>query len=124
MPSVVWRDTQDSSPPPKICSDCSPFGWIGGRAGGGTWLGSDVVQKFLSETGDGQALGWQIPAYAPAEAFGHSGFTGTFVLGVPSSRLGIVLLTNRQHLGVDHETSYPDIAPLQREVTEALTRGR
>ena len=91
---------------------------------GDALIGADVVDRFLEPTGDGQALGWQLPDYAPAGAFGHTGFTGTFVLGVPEMRLGVVLLTNRQNFGVDENTSYPDVAPLQRAVTAALTRSR
>ena len=53
-------------------------------------------------------------------SFGHTGFTGTFVLGVPAEGLSVVLLTNRQNVGVDAETRYPDIAPLQRAVTQAV----
>jgi CubicO group peptidase (beta-lactamase class C family) len=79
-----------------------------------------TVTRFLTSTGDDQALGWQLPAYAPHGAFGHSGFTGTFVLGVPEHEVALVLLTNRQNVGVDAETRYPDVGPLQREVTAAV----
>lgn len=87
-------------------------------------FGADVVDLFLTSTGDGQALGWQLPEYAPTRSFGHTGFTGTFVLGVQDQGLSIVLLTNRQHGGVDANTEYPDIGALQRDVTAALTGGR
>ena len=84
-------------------------------------LDPDTVDEFLRSTGDGQALGWQLPSYAPPGSFAHTGFTGTFVLGVPDRGLSIVLLTNRQNVGVDAESQYPDVGPLQRRVTEALT---
>ena len=95
----------------------------GGVYEGRRHLSADVVDVFLTSTGDGQALGWQLPGYAPATSFGHTGFTGTFVLGVRDRGLSVVLLTNRQHRGVDANTEYPDIGALQQEVTEALTRG-
>jgi serine-type D-Ala-D-Ala carboxypeptidase len=87
-------------------------------------FGPDVVDRFLASTGDDQALGWELPAHAPPGAFGHEGFTGTFVLGVPEQALAVVLLTNRQNVGVDRETTYPDVGPLQRAVTAALTTPR
>jgi len=95
-----------------------------GRWNGQRVLSPEVVDRFLETTGDGQALGWQIPPYAPPSSFGHTGFTGTFVLGVRDRSLSIVLLTNRQNGGVDDATQYPDIGELQREVTRALVGNR
>ena len=89
-------------------------------ADGERFAAADVVERFLAPTGEGQALGWQLPDYAPDGSFGHTGFTGTFVLGVPSQELAVVLLTNRQNVGVDGETGYIDVGPLQRAVVEAL----
>ena len=96
-----------------------------GRAPDGSRVVSpETVARFLAPTGDGQALGWQLPGYAPVGSFGHTGFTGTFVLGVPSHDLSIVLLTNRQNTGVDETTSYVDVGPLQRAVVSALAGAR
>lgn len=94
-----------------------------GERHGRRYLSMETVRDFLAPAVDGQALGWQLPTYAPEGSFGHTGFTGTFVLGVPSDRLSIVLLTNRQNVGVDADTRYPDIAPLQRAVTQAVTQA-
>lgn len=95
-----------------------------GEVGGRRLLAPGTVRTFLTETVDGQALGWQLPSYAPAGSFGHTGFTGTFVLGVPTQGLAIVLLTNRQNVGVDAETQYPDVGPLQQAVTRFVTDTR
>lgn len=88
------------------------------------FIRAGTVDAFLAPTGDGQALGWQVPEYAPAGSFVHTGFTGTYVLGVPGERpgegLGVVLLTNRQNVGVDARGLYPDVGPLQRGVAAAL----
>ena len=92
----------------------------GGVAGGRRFLSAATVEEFLAPTGDDQALGWQLPPYAPPGSFGHTGFTGPFVLGVPGDDLTVVLLTNRQNVGVDAGTQYPDVGPLQRAVTRAL----
>jgi CubicO group peptidase (beta-lactamase class C family) len=87
---------------------------------GRRYVGAGVVDAFLTPTGDGQALGWQVPDYAPAGSFVHTGFTGTYVLGVPAEGLAVVLLTNRQNGGIDAKGLYPDLAPLQRAVARAL----
>ena len=91
-----------------------------GSVDGTTLFRPGTVDLFLEPAVDGQALGWQLPDYAPEGAFGHTGFTGTFVLAHPAEGLVIVLLTNRQNVGVDEETQYPDVGPLQREITRAI----
>ena len=91
-----------------------------GSYAGRRYLVPEVIDAFLQPTGEGQALGWQVPDYAPAGSFSHTGFTGTFVLGVPERSLGIVLMTNRQNVGVDERGYYPDVNPLRRAVAEAL----
>jgi CubicO group peptidase (beta-lactamase class C family) len=92
-----------------------------GEVGGRRLLAPETVRTFLGEVVEGQALGWQLPSYAPEGSFGHTGFTGTFVLAVPAQGLAIVLLTNRQNVGVDEETQYTDVGPLQRAVTGFVT---
>jgi CubicO group peptidase (beta-lactamase class C family) len=94
----------------------------GGEIGGRRFLNPEVVSRFLTPTGEGQALGWQTPDYAPVGAFAHTGFTGTFVLGARGEGLAVVLLTNRQNGGVADDGTYPDIGPLQQAVVEALLR--
>ena len=83
-------------------------------------LSSETIAAFMRPTGDQQALGWQLPGYGPGGSFGHTGFTGTLVLGVPAQNLALVLLTNRQNCGVNEDTQYPDVGPLQRAVTAAV----
>jgi len=92
--------------------------WEGRRV-----LRAETVDAFLTPVGPGQALGWQAPDYAPPGSFAHTGFTGAWVLGVPSEGLGVVLLANRQNRGVDERGLYPDLGPLQRAVAAALLVG-
>jgi len=64
-----------------------------------------------------------MPIGYPPGSFSHTGFTGTYVLGVPTSRLSIVLLTNRQNMGTDARGYFPDIGPLQRAVSKVIVDG-
>ncbi len=93
----------------------------GGEYGGRRYISAGVVESFLAATGDEQALGWQVPDEAPPGSFVHSGFTGTYVLGVSADNLGVILLTNRQNVGVDGSGRYPDVGSLQTGLTRALT---
>jgi len=92
----------------------------GGELDGRRYFREETVATFLAPAVPGQALGWQLPSWAPKGAFSHTGFTGTFVLGAPSGGVAVVLLTNRQNLGVDAETRYPELGALQRGVVEAV----
>jgi len=91
-----------------------------GEFRGRRYLRAATVDTFTTPTGDGQALGWQVPGFAPPGSFDHTGFTGTYVLGVPARGLAVVLLTNRQNVGVDPLIRYPNVDPLRRAVAEAL----
>ena len=87
---------------------------------GQQFLRSDVVDQFLTLDRYGHYLGWQAPSGLPAGSFMHTGFTGTYVLGVPKHGLSIVLLTNRQNLGVDARGYFPDVGPLRAAVSRAI----
>ncbi len=84
---------------------------------------ADVIDQFLTRDKYQNYLGWQAPRDLPAGSFSHTGFTGTYVLGVPAYKLSIVLLTNRQNMGPDQPGYFPDLAPLQRAVSTAIVNG-
>jgi CubicO group peptidase (beta-lactamase class C family) len=85
-------------------------------------MSPDVIDTFMQRDRFGHALGWQIPRDAPQGSFAHNGFTGTYVIGVPQYRLGIVLLINRQNLGTDERGFYPRL-DVQQEVIRAILEG-
>ena len=96
----------------------------GGVARGGKRLFSaDVIHRFLTRDRYDNYLGWMLPATLPEGSFYHTGFTGTYVLGVPKYGLLVVLLTNRQNMGTDARGYFPNLAPLQEAVAKALVAG-
>jgi CubicO group peptidase (beta-lactamase class C family) len=94
-----------------------------GARGGRQYLRPEIVDAFLTRDKYGNYLGWQSPRDLPAGSFSHTGFTGTYVLGVPMYKLSIVLLTNRQNMGTDTRGYFPDIGPLQRAISKAIVDG-
>lgn len=107
--------------------------WLSeGRAeGADDFARPETVRAFLeADTVSGNALGWGrtsgviAVADPPPGAFGHTGFTGTWAVGFPADgerpAFSVVLLTNRQHGGVDERGRYPDLGPLRRAVAAAL----
>ncbi|HKN66669.1 MAG TPA: serine hydrolase [Gemmatimonadaceae bacterium] len=94
-----------------------------GRAGGGQLISASVIDKFFTRDRYANFLGWMSPNGLPEGSFSHTGFTGTYVLGVPKYGLSIVLLTNRQNMGTDARGYFPDVAPLQLAVAQAIVAG-
>ncbi len=95
----------------------------GGVYGGRRIVRAETVARFFARDRYEHFLGWQSPPGLPAGSFSHTGFTGTYVLGVPSLKLSLVLLTNRQNLGTDARGYFPDIGPLQQAVARAIVAG-
>lgn len=86
-------------------------------------ISSTVVDEFLTRDRYDNYLGWMRPSGLPEGSFSHSGFTGTYVLGVPRDGLAIVLLTNRQNMGTDDRGYFPNVGPLDLEVARAIVGG-
>ena len=89
----------------------------------GRFIRPGVVDEFLSLDRYGHYLGWQQEQGLPRGNFMHTGFTGTYVLGVPKHGLAIVLLTNRQNLGTNDKGFFPDVGPLRIAVANAIVAG-
>jgi CubicO group peptidase (beta-lactamase class C family) len=95
----------------------------GGAVDGQRLVGEATVRRFLVRDAHGHPLGWMAPAGMPEGSITHTGFTGTWVLGVPSLGLSVVLLTNRQQMGTDARGLFPDLGPLQRDLARVLVAG-
>jgi CubicO group peptidase (beta-lactamase class C family) len=56
---------------------------------------------------------------APTGSFGHTGFTGTSIAVVPSLDISVILLINRQNMGLLPTKFYYNPNPLRREIFKA-----
>ena len=101
-----------------------------GEFGDRRLLQAEVVTEFLTPGTFGNGLGWIMNERLlgieglPPGSFGHTGFTGTYAVGVPKYGLNIILLTNRQNLGVGPDTRYNDVNPLRRKVSQLIIDGQ
>jgi CubicO group peptidase (beta-lactamase class C family) len=86
-------------------------------------VSGDVIHRFLTRDRYDNYLGWMRSSSLPEGSFYHTGFTGTYVLGVPKYGLSVVLLTNRQNMGTDAKGYFPNVAPLQEAVAKAIVDG-
>ena len=95
----------------------------GGEYGGRRYIGAEVVGQFLTVDRFQNYLGWMKPRGMPEDSFAHSGFTGTYVLGVPSDRLSIIIVTNRQNVGTDGHGYFTNVGPLDSAVARVVVSG-
>ena len=97
-----------------------------GQYKGHQLISPKTINTFLSKEDLGNGLGWAMsPAALMAEnlpegSFGHTGFTGTYALAIPKHGLSILLLTNRQHAGVDSGGRYPSLNTFRSDVVQAI----
>jgi CubicO group peptidase (beta-lactamase class C family) len=94
-----------------------------GAYGGRRYVRAETVDRFLTRDRYQHYLGWMSPRGLPEGSFSHTGFTGTYVIGIPAHGLSIVLLTNRQNMGTDDRGYFPDLGSLQQAVVRAIVGG-
>jgi CubicO group peptidase (beta-lactamase class C family) len=99
-----------------------------GKAGRKQFLRPETVRLFLTKDKFNNGLGWMMDPTnsfmrdAPAGSFGHTGFTGTSIAVVPSQRLSVILLVNRQNTGLSPEGEYYNLNPLRRQIFRAVMK--
>ena len=97
-----------------------------GRAAGKQFIAEKTIQLFLTKDEFKNGLGWMMDPdesfmkNAPAGTFGHTGFTGTSISVVPSLKLSVILLINRQNMGLSPAGTYYNPNPLRRQIFEAV----
>jgi CubicO group peptidase (beta-lactamase class C family) len=93
-------------------------------------ISSAVIDTFLNKDRYGNGLGWAMDADiisaegAPSGTFGHTGFTGTNIVAVPSDTLSVILLTNRQHVGRQENGYYFNLGGLRQQILDKVYQRR
>jgi CubicO group peptidase (beta-lactamase class C family) len=97
-----------------------------GKSGNRQFISSNVIDSFFVEDRFHNGLGWMMDSTnsfmkdGPPGTFGHTGFTGTSIVVVPQYHLSIILLINRQNMGLLQSGRYYNPNPLRREVFSAV----
>lgn len=97
-----------------------------GRIGGKQFISEKTIQLFLTQDEFKNGLGWMMDTgesfmkNGPAGTFGHTGFTGTSIVVVPGEQLSVILLINRQNMGLLPTGSYYNPNPLRKELFEKV----
>lgn len=97
-----------------------------GKVGSKQFISKKTLQLFLTKDDFKNGLGWMMDPddsfmkNAPAGSFGHTGFTGTSIAVVPSLDISVVILINRQNMGLLPTGYYYNPNPIRRQIFEAV----
>ena len=97
-----------------------------GMAGNRRFVSETVVRSFLTPDGFRNGLGWMMDTTnafmknGPTGTFGHTGFTGTSITVVPAYHLSIIILINRQNVGLQSNGVYYNPNPIRQAVFESV----
>jgi len=102
-----------------------------GKVKGRPFISEKTIQQFLTQDEFKNGLGWMMDPRDSfmkgglAGTFGHTGFTGTSIVVVPELNVSIILLINRQNMGLMPGGYYYNPNGIRRGVFEAmLDEGR
>ena len=99
-----------------------------GKVGDKPFISEATISTFLTKDRFSNGLGWMMdPANSfmkngPEGTFGHTGFTGTSITVVPSKQLSIILLINRQQMGLINEKEYYNVNAIREQVFKAVMK--
>ena len=99
-----------------------------GHVGTHTFISEKTIQTFLTKDKFNNGLGWMMDATnsfmknAPEGSFGHTGFTGTSIAVIPKSNISVILLINRQNMGLLSSGEYYNVSPVRMQVFQGVLK--
>jgi CubicO group peptidase (beta-lactamase class C family) len=99
-----------------------------GKVGTRQFISEATLNMFFTKDKFNNGLGWMMdPANSfmkngPEGTFGHTGFTGTSISVVPAEGLSIILLINRQQMGLNSNKEYYNVNSIRAQIFETVMR--
>lgn len=99
-----------------------------GWAGSNQFISWKTVDDFLIKDNFDNGLGWMMDPgnsfmrNAPEGSFGHTGFTGTSIAVIPTKRISVILLINRQNCGLPDNGEYYNVNPVRLQIFNAVMK--
>jgi CubicO group peptidase (beta-lactamase class C family) len=97
-----------------------------GKVGSKQFISKKTMHEFLTKDKYKNGLGWMMDyddsfmKDAPEGTFGHTGFTGTSIVVIPSLQTSIIILINRQNMGLQSNGYYYNPNQLRKEIFNAV----
>jgi CubicO group peptidase (beta-lactamase class C family) len=92
------------------------------------FISSRAIDSFLVKDKFNNGLGWMMDTTdsfikgGVAGTFGHTGFTGTSIMVIPKYNLSVILLINRQNMGLLKSGYYYNVTPLRKKIFETVLK--
>lgn len=99
-----------------------------GKSGNFQFISENTINLFLTQDDLKNGLGWVMDANsaviknAPEGSFGHTGFTGTSIAVVPKYDISVIILINRQNMGLLNTKFYYNLNPIREQIFEAVMK--
>ena len=96
-----------------------------GNAGSIQFISEKTIETFLTKDKFNNGLGWMMDntnsfmKNAPEGSFGHTGFTGTSIAVVPQTGISVILLINRENMGLQNGEYY-NVGPVRQQIFNAV----
>ena len=99
-----------------------------GKVRGKSFISEKTVTLFLTQDTFKNGLGWMMDPInsfmknGPTGTFGHTGFTGTSISVVPEKKLSVIILINRQNMGLQTTRDYFNPNPIRDAIFKAAVK--
>jgi CubicO group peptidase (beta-lactamase class C family) len=99
-----------------------------GKVGSTQFISKEIIENFLTKDKFNNGIGWMMDPEnpviknGPEGTFGHTGFTGTSIAAIPENNISVIILINRQNIGLMKNGEYFNLSPLRQQVFEAVLK--
>jgi CubicO group peptidase (beta-lactamase class C family) len=99
-----------------------------GKIGPDRFISGKTIESFLTKDKFNNGLGWMMDTdnsfmkNGPEGTFGHTGFTGTSIVVIPQYNFSVILLINRQNMGLLNNGEYYNVSPIRQQVFNAVIK--
>jgi CubicO group peptidase (beta-lactamase class C family) len=99
-----------------------------GKVGSKTFISEKTIKEFLTKDKFNNGIGWMMNPEnpfmknGPEGTFGHTGFTGTSIAVIPKDKISVILLINRQNMGLMKNGEYFSVDKIRQKVFEAVLK--
>ncbi|MDO9339754.1 MAG: serine hydrolase domain-containing protein [Bacteroidales bacterium] len=99
-----------------------------GKVGSRQFISENTIETFLTKDNFNNGLGWMMDPdnsfmkNGPEGTFGHTGFTGTSIAVIPQNNISVILLINRQNIGLLNNGEYYNVNPVRLQVFNAVLK--
>ena len=99
-----------------------------GKVGTAQFISGKVIDSFFTKDKFNNGLGWMMDSAdsfmkdGPEGTFGHTGFTGTSIVAIPQYNISIILLINRQNMGLLKSGEYYNLNPVRQQIFKAVLK--